>query len=105
MAISIPNRNDKRASQIRDAIRILAWQEYKNANETELKGLELYELFKEEWTKHEIQKMDLNKLQKFIADLGYSQSDLVQIRGDYYRNKQQYQNNNDVEEGLENAPF
>lgn len=103
MAISIPNRNDKLASQIRDSIRVLAWQEYKNDNKTELKGLELYELFKEEWNKHEIHKMDLNKLQKFIADLGYSQSDLVNIRGEYYRNKQSYNNNQNNQE--ENAPF
>ncbi len=92
MAISIPNRNDKRASQIRDAIRILAWQEYKNANETELKGLDLYELFKEEWLAHEIQKMNINKLQKFITDLGYSETDLSGIRRDYYQNKSQYSN-------------
>ena len=46
MAISFPNRNEKLASQIRDGLRILAWQEYKNDNKSELKGLELYEVFK-----------------------------------------------------------
>jgi len=104
MAISIPNRNLKLASQIRDGLRILAWQEYKSDNKSDLKGLELYELFKEEWEKHEIQKMDLNKLQKYIADLGYSQSDLVHVRREYYQNKQGF-NNNNHDESLENAPF
>lgn len=107
MAISIPNRNDKLASQIRDAIRILAWQEYKADNKSELKGLDLYEVFKEEWESHKIHKMNLNQLQKFIADFGYTQADLVHIRGEYYRNKQSFNPNNNSthEEGLENAPF
>lgn len=105
MAISIPNRNDKLANQIRDAIRILAWQEFKNDNTSELKGLDLYEVFKEEWESHEIHKMNLNKLQKFIADFGYTQADLVSIRREYYRNKQSFNNNSTHEEGLENAPF
>ena len=106
MAISIPNRNDKLVSQIKDGLRILAWQEYKNQNESELKGLELYELFKEEWLADAIQKMNLTKLQKYIADLGYSQSDIAQIRGDYYRNRNQnnqsFANNHDL---TESAPF
>lgn len=107
MAISIPNRNDKLANQIRDAIRILAWQEFKTDNTSELKGLELYEVFKEEWESHEIHKMNLNQLQKFIADFGYTQSDLVSIRREYYQNKQSFNNNNNSthEEGLEGVPF
>ena len=108
MAISFPNRNEKLASQIRDGLRILAWQEYKNDNKSELKGLELYEVFKEEWEAHEIHKMNLNKLQKFISELGYSQSDIAQIRGDYYRSRNEYKANNSVNnnsEELETAPF
>lgn len=104
MAISIPNRNVKLESQIKDGLRILAWQEYKNQNETELKGLELYEIFKEEWNAHEIQKMNLVKLQKYIADLGYSQSDIAQIRGNYYRNRNQ-NNQSFNDESSELPPF
>ncbi len=105
MAISFPNRNEKLASQIRDGLRILAWQEYKNDNESDLKGLELYELFKEEWINDEIHKMNLNKLQKFISELGYSQSDIAQIRGDYYRSRNEYKANNNVSNNPEQVPF
>ena len=52
--------------------------------------------------------MNLNKLQKFISELGYSQSDIAQIRGDYYRSRNEYKANNSVNnnsEELETAPF
>lgn len=105
MAISIPNRNDKLVSQIKDGLRILAWQEYKNQNESELKGLELYEVFKEEWNAHEIHKMNLAKLNKFIESLGYTPSDIAQIRGDYYRNRNE--NNQSFKNNIleESSPF
>lgn len=108
MAINIPNRNTKILSQLIDGLRIIAWQEYKNENrDSEVKGLDLYELFKEEWVNHEIHKMSLAELNKFMAELRYTQADLAGVRSEYYRNRNQNNNNQNQQpiEALGNIPF
>lgn len=105
MAISIPNRNDKVRSRIIDTFRILAWQEYKNQNkESALKGLELYQQeFQPEWNEHEIHLMSLQELIKLQTELGYSETDLLSIRSEFYRNRNDYKTQNHVDSG--NIPF
>ena len=109
MAINIPNRNTKILSQLIDGFRIIAWQEYKNENrDSEVKGLDLYEVFKQEWNNHEIHKMSLADLNKFMAELGYTQADLAAVRSDYYRNRNRNQNGNENQQPIEslgNIPF
>ena len=114
MPINIPTKDAKFRSQLIDGIRILAWQEYKVENkemksEQNLSGLDLYHLFVDEWNQHEIHKMNLVKVKKFISDLGYSESDLAQLRTEYYRNRNGYQNgyqNHSVDSVVnEKAPF
>ncbi|MDB9513919.1 hypothetical protein PN499_22215 [Kamptonema animale CS-326] len=83
MAILIPSKSEKNASQLRDALRILAWQQYKSDN-PEIKGLEGYEVFEAEWKIHDIQAMNEQELLKLIKDLGYSLADILKVRTDYY---------------------
>ncbi|MFP4336399.1 MAG: hypothetical protein ACLFQP_00575 [Halothece sp.] len=100
MAINIPGKNDKIASQMRDALRILAWQQYKIDNECS--GLEAYGAFDEEWKQHEIQDMSFEQLKKLIGDLGYSIGDLQNIRKDYYATRNSKQSDTDL---LGEIPF
>jgi hypothetical protein len=80
--ITFTNKINKQKSLIIDAFRIIGWQEFKF--EYKVKGLEGYQEFFEAWSVHEIHQMGLNELQELYSDLGYSLSDLVKIRNDYY---------------------
>jgi hypothetical protein len=84
--LNIPSKTEKQASQLRDGIRILAWEQYKLDN-PEAKGLDGYQEFKAEWEAHEIQQMDMKQLQAFIKKLGYTDSELLQVRSEYYRKR------------------
>ena len=95
MAIVIPSKSEKQASQLRDAIRILAWAEFKASNESDLKGLDLYDLFKKEWLEHEIHSMNLSQIVAFAKDLDYSPTELMNLRAQYYANKKSYSNSSD----------
>jgi hypothetical protein len=89
--IIIPNRNEKLKSQIIDAFRIEAWKSFKESYDGDLKGLELYELFKKEWEEYEIHKMTFTQLKKFMEKYEYTMSDIQQIRTEYYQQRKQYQ--------------
>ena len=103
--ICIPSKSDKEASQLRDCLRILAWQQYKIENQ--VKGLEAYEEFANEWKNHEVQKMNLKALEKLIKELGYSINEITNIRSEYYQNKQQIniQENVNQEQNLDEIPY
>ena len=81
--ITFISRTKKETSTIIDAFRIISWQQFKS--EYKVKGLEGYQEFYEAWTVHEIHQMSLNELKELYSDLGYSLSDLVKIRNDYYK--------------------
>lgn len=85
MAINILSKADKKLSQLKDGIRVLAWEQYKIDNR--VKGEEGYKLFEEEWLQHEIHKMDQAKFDKFIAGLGYTVDDLLAERNRYYQKR------------------
>lgn len=90
MAINIPSKSDKRASELRDAVRLLAWDAYKLENN--LKGnaaFEAYETFNDEWKKHEIQLMNLAAIEKFIVNLGYTSDEVMTMRSETYTRKAQ----------------
>jgi hypothetical protein len=103
MSILIQTKAQKTTSTLIDCFRILAWQHYKSTNKglkvegKEISGLELYEMFKPEWQQHEINKMDLPKVQKFIKDMGYTEDELMEIRSDYYEQKANYQSKESTE--------
>jgi len=93
MAINIPSKSEKRASELRDAVRLLAWASYKTENN--LKGKQAfdgYEVFNEEWKEHEIQTMNLVELEKFIKSLGYTSEEVMAMREETYLRKSQMNN-------------
>ncbi|MEG4496993.1 hypothetical protein QUB05_07280 [Microcoleus sp. F10-C6] len=98
MAIHILTKAEKEASTLRDAIRIMAWSQFKSENDTDLKGLDLYEVFKRDWDAYEIHSMLLPEIRVFIGKLGYSAEELMQIRSEYYANKKEYNNGNRTDE-------
>jgi hypothetical protein len=85
MAINILSKADKKLSQLKDGIRVLAWEQYKIDNR--VKGEEGYKFFEQEWLTHEIHKMDQAKFDKFIAGLGYTVDDLLAERNRYYQKR------------------
>ncbi|MEG4455933.1 hypothetical protein [Microcoleus sp. N9_A1] len=95
MAITILTKSEKEAANLRDAVRIMAWSQFKADNDTELKGLDLYELFKVEWLEYKIHSMLLPEILEFVKQFGYSTEELMQIRTEYYANKKEYANKND----------
>ncbi|MGL5034284.1 MAG: hypothetical protein ACRC6M_10855 [Microcystaceae cyanobacterium] len=97
-AISIKTKSDRAASQLRDGLRILHWQEFKTEHKVIVgKGkqfadyLELYDVFDTCWKESEIQGLDLAGVEKFIDGLGYTTVEINKIRGDYYESKRGYQ--------------
>ncbi|MEG3842619.1 hypothetical protein QT986_20605 [Microcoleus sp. herbarium14] len=90
MAINIPSKSEKRASELRDAVRLLAWDSYKLENnlkgEAAFKG---YEPFNEEWLEHEIHEMNLDAIEKFITSLGYTSAEVMTARTETYTKKAQ----------------
>lgn len=86
MALTIPSYTEKRASQLRDAIRIIAWDTYKSENDVKGKeqSYKAYEAFKVEWQNHEIHSHSYEKIVEFAKDLGYEIKDLLAIRTEHY---------------------
>ncbi|MEG3899024.1 MULTISPECIES: hypothetical protein [unclassified Microcoleus] len=95
MAITILTKSEKEAANLRDAIRIMAWGQFKSENDTDLKGLDLYEIFKVEWLEYKIHSMKLPEILEFVKQFGYSTEELMEIRAEYYANKKEYANRND----------
>lgn len=85
MAINILSKADKKLSQLKDGIRVLAWEQYKIDHR--VKGEEGYKIFEAEWLTHDIHKMDQAKFDKFIAGLGYTVDDLLGERTRYYQKR------------------
>jgi len=86
MALNIPSFTEKRASQLRDAIRIIAWDTYKSENRIKGKdkAFKAYELFDAEWKAHEIHDLDYKGVVEFAVDLGYEIKDLLAVRTEHY---------------------
>ena len=108
MAINIPSKSSRASSQLRDGLRILAWKTWKNDHkDSELTGLDLYELFNQEWLAHDIQTFDLNAIKKFIKDLGYSEAEINKLRSEYYEARSHFskQDNPQLETLSEEIPY
>ncbi|MCT7965044.1 hypothetical protein NG799_01695 [Laspinema sp. D1] len=97
--ICIPSKADKVRSTLVDSIRLLAWTMYKSQHK--LQGQQAfagYPAFETEWLAHEIHKMDLKGVQKFIKSLGYSEEELLEDRSKYYERKRGYNNSQTSQE-------
>jgi hypothetical protein len=85
--ISIPSKENKQASQLRDALRIIAWTQFKVEYTGDLKGLKLYQdVFEPEWLKHEVHSKNFQELMELIKSLGYTPSEVLNLRNKYYAN-------------------
>jgi hypothetical protein len=86
MAITFTTQTAKKTSVLIDALRILAWEEYKVTNKEALKDVEDggYEVFSEEWKAEEIHNFSYWELLDFIKALEYTPKDLLNYRSDYY---------------------
>jgi hypothetical protein len=96
--IAIPSKSGRAASQLRDALRILSWTNYKS-EQKEFVGkdkeypsnFELYQTFDDEWQKHTVHQMELEELSKFIQEeLEYTLKELNEIRSEYYEGRKQF---------------
>ena len=93
--ITIPSKSDKQRSILIDAFRLMAWQQFKIDNKIDGKdaAYEAYQKqFGPEWEKHDIHKKDLPSLQKLIADLGYSEEELLEMRSKHYERRDRWNN-------------
>jgi hypothetical protein len=92
--IIIPTKSEKTQSMLVDSLRIMAWKQHKSSQKlTGEKAYSAYDQFDAEWRSHPIHSMDLAGVQKFIADLGYNESELLDDRSKYYQLKSQLNRN------------
>ena len=93
MAINFPSKDQKALTLLVDALRVVAWQEYKSTNKEELKDLEYggYSVFEAEWKQHEIHKMKYLQVTQMVQDMGYTVNEMLNLRSQYYASKRSYQ--------------
>ncbi|MEG3840473.1 hypothetical protein [Microcoleus sp. herbarium14] len=89
MAINFPSKSQKKTSLLVDALRIMAWEEYKAVNKDELAGLEYggYQVFAEEWKLEEIHNFTYLELVDFCKGIEYTPIELLNYRSEYYAKK------------------
>ncbi|MEG3908684.1 hypothetical protein QT979_13470 [Microcoleus sp. w2-18bC1] len=89
MAIVFMSKTAKKRSLLIDALRILAWEEYKSTNKEALKNLQYggYAVFDKEWQVDEIHGKGYEDLLAFAKSLEFSEAELLSIRSKYYSKK------------------
>jgi hypothetical protein len=89
MAIKFPSKSEKKISLLVDALRIMAWEEYKATNKNDLKDLEYggYQVFAEEWKAEEIHEFTYLELVDFCKAIEYTPIELLNYRSEYYAKK------------------
>ncbi|MEG4084874.1 hypothetical protein [Microcoleus sp. POL10_C6] len=89
MAIVFMSKTAKKRSLLIDALRILAWEEYKSTNKEALKNLQYggYAVFDKEWQIDEIHGKGYEDLLAFAKSLEFSEAELLSIRSKYYAKK------------------
>lgn len=105
MAITFPSKSQKKISLLVDALRIMAWEEFRATNKDDLKGLEFggYSVFADEWKDEEIHNFTCSELEDFIKGLEYSVNELLNYRSEYYAKKKT--NNSKSENSSKSAKF
>ncbi|MBP0015330.1 MAG: hypothetical protein J7525_19745 [Roseofilum sp. SID3] len=91
MTINLMTKSQKKANQLRDALRIHAWGQFKIDNN--LSGDDAfagYEIFKREWEKHEVQSMNYQALIELIEDLEYTEEEFMNLRSAHYERKSRW---------------
>lgn len=95
--LHLPSKSEKQLYQLTDGLRLMYWQEFKQAHKEAVgegkdfnNHLELYQVFKDLWQHHEIQSMSLVEVQQFISNLGYTCQEIIDARKEYYDNRRNY---------------
>ncbi|MEG4396584.1 hypothetical protein [Microcoleus sp. BROC3] len=83
------SKTAKKRSLLIDALRILAWEEYKSTNKEALKNLQYggYAVFDKEWQVDDIHNKGYEDLLAFAKSLEFSEAELLSIRSKYYAKK------------------
>ena len=91
---SLQTKSEKLLTTLKDGLRVLYWQQFKQENKDNVgKGklvedyLKLYDEFDPLWKSSEVHQWDLNQLRSEIQRLGYSVEDINQVRKEYYEAK------------------
>ncbi|MEG4503853.1 hypothetical protein QUA81_13405 [Microcoleus sp. F6_B4] len=89
MAIVFPSKTGKKRSLLIDALRILAWEEFRAVNKEEYKDLQFrgYEVFEKEWAEHEIHSFSYAEVVALAKSLEFSENELLNLRSNYYAKK------------------
>ncbi|NQE38143.1 hypothetical protein [Microcoleus asticus] len=89
MTITFLSKTAKKRSLLVDALRILAWEEYRAVNKESLKDLSYggYEVFEAEWKVHEIHQYTYAEIVAFAESLEFAENDLLNLRSNYYAKK------------------
>ena len=92
MTIKFPSKSQKKTSLLVDALRVMAWEDYRVSNKDALKDLEYggYQLFAEEWKKEAVHDFSCTELVEFVQGLEYSINELLNYRSEYYAKKASY---------------
>jgi hypothetical protein len=90
--ITISSLSQKKLSQLKDSLRILAWNEFKTNYKEEITKyksvLEFYQdVFDPLWSKSPISSMNLDEILKYIASLEYTPESLLEMRSKHYQGK------------------
>ncbi|MEG4587233.1 hypothetical protein QUA54_18735 [Microcoleus sp. MOSTC5] len=89
MTITFLSKTAKKRSLLLDALRILAWEEYRAVNKESLKDLSYggYEVFEAEWKVHEIHQYTYAEIVAFAESLEFAENELLSLRSNYYAKK------------------
>ncbi|MEG4396439.1 hypothetical protein [Microcoleus sp. BROC3] len=89
MAIVFLSKTAKKRSLLLDALRILAWEEYKSTNKETLKNLQYggYAVFEAEWKEETLHNNTYEELLAFAKSLEFTEVELLSIRSTYYSKK------------------
>ncbi len=89
MAITFPSKTVKKTSLLVDALRIIAWEEFRTVNKDDLKDLEYggYQVFADEWKNEEVHKYSYAELEDFVKALEYTIPEVLNYRSEYYAKK------------------
>ena len=92
MAINFPSKTEKKTSLLIDALRIMAWEEYKATNKDDLKDLEYggYQVFAAEWKDEELHNFTYSELVDFCKAIEYTPIELMNYRSEYYSNPKSF---------------
>jgi hypothetical protein len=90
--IKISSLSEKKLTQLKDSLRILAWNEFKQTYKEEISAyptvLKFYqEVFDPLWQQSEIVKMTMDEVLEYISTLEYTPEDLLKMRKSHYQDK------------------